>query len=338
MSLVRYIAKRIFALIPIVIGIIILTFFISRIMPGDPVLAYLQGISEPEIYQQMRHELWLDRPLIMQFTRYIKDTFTGNWGYSISINKGQDVWTLIMQRLPRTLDIAFFSLIIAIYLGIKTGTISATRRNKPHDVFIRIVSLIGVSMPVFFLGILFQFFFSNLIPIFPATGFKDMSYGDPKFITGFRIIDALITGEVYLITDYLFHLILPVLCLSFVTLAGITRQSRSSMLEVLGQDYIRTARAKGCEEKDIIRRHALNNSLIPTITVIGLNFASLLGGTVLIEVTFSLKGIGKLFVDAILNYDYWVINALILVIAILFILISLLIDIVYAILDPRIRY
>jgi peptide/nickel transport system permease protein len=338
MSLIRYFIKRVFSLIPVVIGIIILTFFISRIIPGDPVLAYLGESSDINLYERIRHELWLDRPLHVQFVRYIKDIFTGNWGYSISINAGKDVWSLIIERLPRTIDIAIFSLLIAVYLGIKTGTISSRYKNTPSDAIIRTFTMLGVSMPVFFLGVLFQYFFVILIPIFPSTGFKNIKYTDPQFITGFRIIDSLLSGEFYLITDYLFHLILPVFCLSFVTLAGITRQSRSSMLEVLGQDYIRTARAKGVKEKDVIRTHALKNSLIPTITVISLNFASLIAGTVLIEATFSINGIGKLLIDALFKLDYWVTNALIFIVAILFIIFSIINDITYAIIDPRIRY
>ncbi|MFW9826565.1 MAG: ABC transporter permease [Candidatus Thorarchaeota archaeon] len=338
MSLIKYLIKRIFTLIPVVIGIIILTFFISRIIPGDPVLAYLGESYEVEVYERIRHDLWLDRPLPVQFLRYIKDIFTGNWGYSISINAGQEVWSLIIQRLPRTIDIAIFSLIIAVYLGVKTGTISSRYKNTPSDALIRSFALIGVSIPVFFLGVIFQYFFVILIPIFPSTGFKNITYRDPKFITGFRIIDSLISGELYLITDYLFHLILPVFCLTLVTLANITRQSRSSMLEVLGQDYIRTARAKGVREKDVIRTHALKNSLIPTITVVSLNFASLIAGTFLIEATFSINGIGTLLIDALFKFDYWVTNAVIFIVAILFIIFSIINDIAYAIVDPRIRY
>jgi len=326
------------SLVPVLIGIIILTFVISRIIPGDPVLAYLGGSIDLDLYNQIKHELWLDRPMLMQFFRYFNDIFTGRWGHSVSINSGQDVWSLIMQRLPRTVDIAIFSLIIAVYLGVKTGTISSRHKNKSPDAILRGLTLLGVSIPVFFLGVLLQYFFVILIPLFPSSGFKTRSFIDPKFITGFRIIDAMISGELYLITDYLYHLVLPVFCLSFVTLAGITRQSRSSMLEVLGQDYIRTARAKGCEEKDVIRTHALKNSLIPTITIVGLNFATLMAGTVLIEATFGINGIGTLFLDALFKFDYWVTNALIFIIAVLFLIFSLINDIAYAIIDPRIRY
>ncbi len=338
MSLLKFVIKRIITMIPVITSVLILTFILSRMMPGDPVLAYLKGVPDLQIYQQIKHQLWLDRPLSIQFIRYIKDVFTGNWGYSVSINMGQDVWSLIMQRLPRTIDIAIFSMLIATFLGIKSGVISAAHRNNSKDTIIRGMALIGVSIPIFFLGLLLQYFLAYVVPIFPATGFKDMRYADPEFVTGFRVIDALISGEIYIILDYFYHLTLPVLSLAFITLAGITRHTRSSMLEILEQDYIRTARAKGCAEKDVINTHALKNSLIPTVTVVGLSFADLLAGAVLAEATFGLKGIGKLLIDSIREADYWVINALIFVIALMFVFINLAVDISYALIDPRIRY
>lgn len=343
--MIKYFVKRLISMIPVLLGVLTLTFFLSRFMPGDPALAFLhnrigiiQGFAVPEAYEQIRHELWLDRPLLMQYIKYIADLFSGNWGYSIAICQGQEVWSLIMERLPRTMDIAIFSMIIASFLGVKVGIVSATNRNKPKDTLIRGLALLGVSIPVFYLGTLLQYFFGYRLSWFPATGFKNAKYGNPQFITGFRIIDSLISGEVYFIPDYLYHLILPVSCLSFITLAGITRQSRSSVLEILEQDYIRTARAKGCSEKDVIYTHVKKNSLIPTVTVIGLNFASLLTGAVLTEVTFGLKGIAQLLIDSIYTSEYWVLNALVFIFTLIFISINLLTDIIYAFVDPRIRY
>ena len=344
MSLLKYIFRRFLAAIPVLIGILILNFILSRLLPGDPVLGYLlqTNISDPETfmerYEYMRRQLGLDDPLVVQFGRYVKDLMSGNWGYSVFINKGMDVWTMVLLRLPRTIDIAIFSILIAGIIGIKTGVISAVHRNKPKDIVVRTVSIIGVSIPIFYMGMLLQYFFVYILGWFPATGYKDYRFGNPTYITGFRMIDALLSGEIYIILDYLHHLFLPVMSLSFVTLAGISRQTRSSMLEVLDQDYIRTARAKGCYEIDVIRTHALKNSMIPTTTVIGLNFAGLLAGAVLAEITFGLKGIGKLFVDSILQADYWVTNAIIFVISVLFLIVSLAIDIAYSILDPRIVY
>ncbi|MBY9012723.1 MAG: ABC transporter permease [Candidatus Lokiarchaeota archaeon] len=339
MSMIKFIIRRLIAMIPVLFGTLTLVFVLSRLMPGDPILAYLpEGKIDPDLYAQMRHNLGFDLPIYVQYFRYLGDLFVGNWGYSISINKGQDVWSLIMQRLPRTVDIAIFSMLIAGFLGIKTGVISAVHRNKPKDTILRGLALIGVAIPIFFMGMLLQFTIGYLVPIFPTTGFKTYEYGNPEYVTGFRIIDAFLSGEFYMIGDYLYHLVLPVACLSFIILAGITRQSRSSMLEVLEQDYVRTARAKGCKEKDVINTHARKNSLIPTITVIGLSFAGLLSGAVLTETTFGLVGVGELLIASIRDVDYWVMNALVFIITIMFVSINLVTDIIYAMLDPRIVY
>lgn len=342
MSMLKYLFKRVLAMIPVTFGVMTLTFILSRMMPGDPVLAMLEaaGIAKPNPaqYNAMVKSLGLDLPIIIQYFKYIADLFTGNWGMSVSIARNQDVWALITQRLPLTIDLAIFSMIIAAVLGIKAGKISSTHRNKSSDTIVRSMALIGVAIPVFFLGMLLQFILGYIIPIFPTTGHKNFVYPDPQLVTGFYIIDSLISGEIYKIFDYLYHMILPVFCLSFITLAGITRQTRSSMLEVLEQDYVRTARAKGCKERDVVSTHALKNALIPTVTVIGLNFASLLTGAVLTESTFGLAGIGNLLINAIVLRDYWVLSAVVFLITLIFIVATLITDVLYGILDPRIRY
>jgi len=326
-------------MIPVLFGVLTLTFVLSRYMPGDPVLAYLPpGHVDPDLYRQIFRQLGLDRPLYEQYFRYLGNLFTGDWGVSISIVRGMNVWDLIMVNLPRTVDISLLSIIIAAFIGIKTGVISAKHRNKAKDTIFRGISLIGVAVPVFFLGMLLQYVLGYIFPIFPTTGFKTYSYPDPAFVTGFRWIDALISQEIYMITDYLYHLILPVFCLSFISLAGIVRQTRSSMLEVLEQDYVRTARAKGCKEKEVINSHARKNAMIPTVTVIGLSFAGLLAGAVLTETTFGLYGIGQLLVQAIANSDYWVLNGLVFFFSLIFVTINLITDLIYGVLDPRIRY
>ena len=344
MSLLKYIFKRLLAAIPVIFGVMTLTFILSRFMPGDPVLAYLpEGKIDWDLYEQLKRNMGLYDPLHIQYFRYLGDIFVGNWGVSQSIARGMPVWTLIMLKLPRTADIALFSIIIAAAVGIKTGIISASHRNKGRDTVLRGITLVGVALPVFFLGMLLQYTLGYLIridgvAIFPSTGFKTIIYTDPPAVTGFRIIDALISGQFYMITDYLYHLILPVFCLSFISLASIVRQTRSSMLEVLEQDYIRTARAKGCKEKDVINTHAKKNAMIPTVTIIGLGFGSLLTGAVLTETTFGLAGMGQLLIDAISNSDYWVLNGLVFFFALVFISINLITDVLYGILDPRIRY
>ncbi|MHA1823697.1 MAG: ABC transporter permease [Promethearchaeota archaeon] len=344
MSLLKYIVKRLLAAIPVLLGVMTLTFVLSRFMPGDPVLAYMpEGHINWAIYKQIKRDLGLYDPIFVQYFRYLGDLLVGNWGKSLSIAKGLPVWTLIMQRLPRTADIALFSIVIASIIGIKTGIISAAHRNKAKDTIARGITLLGVALPVFFLGMLLQYIFGYAIriddvAILPNTGFKTVTFEDPPFVTGFRIIDALLSRQLYMIPDYLIHLILPVFCLSFISLASIVRQTRSSMLEVLEQDYIRTARAKGCKEKDVINTHAKKNAMIPTVTIIGLGFGSLLTGAVLTETTFGLAGMGELLIDAIRNSDYWVLNGLVFFFALVFIAVNLITDVIYGILDPRIRY
>lgn len=338
MSMIKYILRRFLVMIPVLFGVLLITFVLSRMMPGDPVLAHLPQIYTLEQYNAALHRLGFDLPIWQQFFIYIGNLFTGNWGLSVSINKGQEVWELVWQRFPRTLDIALFSMIIASFIGIKTGVISATHRNKARDTILRGAALIGVSIPVFWLGLVLQLTLSYRLGLFPAIGYKDYTINDPPFLTGFRIIDSLVSGDWYMITDYLYHLALPVLCLSFITLASITRQTRSSMLEVLQQDYVRTARAKGCREKDVINKHAKKNALIPTVTVIGLNVGGLLGGAVLTETTFNLHGVGELLLRAIIDRDYYVINAIVFMVTIIFIAVNLFTDLIYAHLDPRIKY
>jgi len=342
MSLTKYIVRRVIAIIPIIFGVMTLTFFLSRMMPGNPVIALLQAQGVPNINEvviaKKMHELGLDQPLIIQYFRYLAELFTGNWGESISVATGTPVIEIILRRLPRTIDLAVFSMLIASFIGIKVGVISATNRNKTKDTVFRGIALIGVAFPIFFLGMLMQYFLGYRLDLFPTVGIKTVQYPFPEYVTGFIIIDSIIGGYFYLIGDYLIHLVMPVFCLSFVTLASIVRQSRSSMLEVLEQDYVRTARAKGCKEKDVINTHALKNSLIPTVTVIGLNFASLLTGAVLTETTFGIYGIGLTLVDAIEKTDYWLLNGVVFMMALIFVVTTLITDIAYGILDPRIRY
>ena len=342
MSLIKYIIRRIIVMIPVLFGVLTITFILSRMMPGDPITARLAaaGLHSPsdELVRQLRCQLGLCDPIIVQYFRYLGDLFTGHWGVSVSIVRNQPVWDLVMTRFPITIDLTVFSIIIASYLGTKAGVISAVHRNKTPDTIVRGLALVGVALPVFFLGMILQYTLGYQLGWFEPVGFLSAENEMPERITGFIIIDSFISGEWYLIGDYIWHMFLPVFCLSFLMLAGITRQTRSSMLEVMEQDFVRTARAKGCKEKTVIHSHALRNALIPTVTVIGLSIAGLLGGAVLTETTFAINGMGSLFIDAILQTDYWVIDALVFLITIIFITANLITDIIYGILDPRIRF
>jgi len=330
--------RRLLTLLPVLFGTLTLIFILSEFMPGDPTFAFLPQNFTLEQYLAIRRWLGLDDPLMVRYFRYMGDLFTGNWGRSLIVSQGAPVWDLVWERFPRTMELSLFSIIIASFIGVKAGVISARHRNKAKDTVIRGISLVGVAMPIFWMGTLLQYFLTYQIDLFPAIHFKTPWYGDPAQITGFRLIDSLLTGKIYLFTDALIHLILPVACLSFITLASITRQTRSSMLEVLQLDYIRTARAKGCIETDVIRTHALKNALIPTTTIIGLSFGSLLSGAILTETTFSLHGMGDLLVNAITRFDFYVLNASVFLISLTFVIINLFMDMIYGFLDPRIRY
>jgi len=338
MSMIKFIVKRLLALLPVLFGVIALTFILSRLMPGDPIIAHLPKNFTAEMYADMLSQLGLDKPILEQFVIYLGDLFIGNWGTSVTLAPGTLVWDLVLERFFRTFDIALLSIIIATFVGLKTGVISATHRNKPKDTILRGFALVGVAIPVFWMGMMLQYLLAFQIPLFPGIGYKSGGIGDPPVITHLRIIDCILAFDMVLLFDYIHHLILPVLCLSFITLASITRQTRSSMLEVLGQDYVRTARAKGCKEKDVIKTHARKNALIPTITIIGLNFGGLLSGAILTETTFNLHGLGELLLVSIQNTDYWVLNGIVFLTTITFIVINLAIDLIYGFIDPRIRY
>ena len=336
--MIKYILRRILASVPVLFGVLTITFILSRMMPGDPVLASLPDRFDPDDYTAAYIRLGLNLPIIQQYFLYIGKLFTGDWGLSYVLNQGQPVWEIVMERFPRTFDIAIFAIVIAAIIGLKTGVISATNRNKWKDTLLRGIALIGVSIPIFWMGLILQYFLAYQLDWLPTANYKTPGIGDPPIITLNRMLDALLAGQMYLITDYLHHLILPIFCLTFITIAGITRQTRSSMLEVLEQDYVRTARAKGCKERDVVNTHARKNALIPTVTVIGLNFGGLLSGAVLTETTFNLHGLGEALISAIQNTDYWLLNAIVFLTTLVFIVINLGTDLIYGFVDPRIRY
>ena len=318
--------------------------FIS--LPGDPIYALLEasGIQSPlpDQVAALRSRYGLDQPIIIQYIRNTFNMLSGNWGQSISLAPQTPVWELITLRLPRTIDLIILPGILMVILGIVIVLLrrkNLLKKRRPVlNKIVQILSIFGMALPIFFLGMFLQYTLAYQLELFPATYYKDLEIDDPPFITGFYVLDAIFAGQFWKIGDYLYHLVLPVFCLAFVTIAGILRQTRSSMLEVLEQDYVRTARAKGCKERTVIHTHALKNALIPTVTVIGLGFAGLLAGAVLTETTFNLNGMGSLLVEAIGLVDYWVINATVFIISIIFVLATLIVDLLYGILDPRIRY
>lgn len=314
-----YIIRRILYGLLVVILVTILIFFAMRLLPGDPLLIYmakesLQNYSPAEI-KELRHQYGLDKPVVVQYINWIGNSLHGNLGesyfYSLSVGK------LMMQRLPVTLYLGLLSLIVSTIVGIGSGIISAVRRGKWVDNIVTSLAYIGVTIPVFWLGILMIYVFGLKLKVLPITGFTSP-------FTDFGLSSR--------------QLVMPVICESIFGIASNARQVRSSMLEVIRQDYIRTAWAKGLRENTIIFKHAMKNSIIPVITLVGMGVSFIFGGSVLVETVFAIPGIGRLFVSSIFNHDYMLVQAIVLLIAIAVLLVNLLVDISYCWIDPRIRY
>ena len=310
----KYLIRRIFLAFFSLIGVITCVFLLLRALPGDPAELILGEYATPETLAQIRTKLGLNKPLYVQYLIFIKDMFQLDFGRSIVTR--QPVLNEIRWVMPFTIHLALAATAISSIIGVITGIISAKARNSLKDHFYRILSLIGISMPEFWFGILLVQAFSIRIKLFPAIG-------------GGREGDII---------SILLHLILPALALGMALAALTARMTRSSMLEVLGQDYIRTALAKGMSDTAALWKHALRNALIPIVTIIGLNMGRLLGGAVIIEMVFARPGLGKLLVDSIFARDYPMVEGIITVIATVFILVNLIVDLTYALIDPRIRY
>ena len=303
-----YIGQRAVATIPVLLGVSLLVFSMLQLVPGDPVRLMLSEFqSTPDQMARLRSQLHLDEPLPVQFGRFVWNASHGDLGASIRTRR--PVITEILDNLPSTLQLAVAGLLVATLLGVTLGIVAAVRQRSWLEVGSMLVALLGVSMPSFWLGLLLIFGFSLHWRLFPATGGGDVQ-----------------------------HLVLPAVTLGLGASAILARLTRSSMLEVLRQEYVTTARAKGLREFAVIGRHALKNALIPVVTIFGLQFGQLLAGTVVIETVFSRPGIGRLIVDAILNKDFPVIQGVVLVVAVSYVLVNLMVDLAYAMLDPRIRY
>ena len=340
MNLINYIIRRILIAILVLFGVLTLVFFISRmIMPAeDIVLSRLHfPFTDAQYYAEFAR-LGLDQPLFVQYIIFMGDLLSGDWGYSITIVSNSQVWDIIIQRLPRTIEITVICLLISIFIGIKLGKIGASNRNKTKDNVTRIITYFGVSVPAFLLATLFiQITLSTGTKLFPFFGYKSPRMGDPPTITYSRIIDCILTGNYEILLDYLYHLFVPLSAMIIVNLSTFTRLTRSNMLEVIQKDYIRTAWAKGCTKKKVYGKHALKNALLPTITAISLSVPRLFGGMVVIEVAFLLPGLGSLFYESLTRNDYGIFIVLLYLFGLIAIISNLIADISYAILDPRIR-
>ncbi|KGQ45989.1 ABC transporter permease subunit [Gallibacterium anatis] len=332
----RFIFKRVAMVIPTFIGITLLTFALIHLIPGDPIEIRMgeRGLS-PEVHQQMMHQLGLDKSLSEQYFDYLKGIAHGDFGTSFKNNV--PVLDEFLSLFPATIELAVFAILFAVIIGIPIGILAAIKRGSIFDHSVMAISLTGYSMPIFWWGLLLMLLVSVQWNLTPVSGRIDAEYWVDS-VTGFMLIDSWLSGEPGAFKSAVMHLILPSIVLGTIPLAVISRMTRSSMLEVLGEDYIRTARAKGLSSMRVIVVHALRNALIPVVTVIGLIVGQLLSGAILTETIFSWPGIGKWVIEAIRARDYPVVQSAVLIIATIIILVNLLVDLLYGVVNPRIRY
>jgi len=357
--MIQYTIRRLFLAIPVLLGILIVTFGLARMIPGDPCKAMLGEKATEQVCERFNERYGLDKPIPVQFGIYIGDILRGDFGDSIRFRR--PVTLILVERLPTTLELGGIAIIIAIIIGIPAGIISAVKRNSIADVLTMIGANMGVSMPVYWLGLMLAYVFALMLkdtPFWlPPTGrltagmvavpfyeVWNMSLEKETFMFKFMeffanmyIFNSIITGDWAVLKDTIKHLILPSLALSTIPMAIIARMTRSSMLEITRQDYIRAVRAKGLQEKLVVFKHTLRNALLPIITVIGLQVGTLFAGAVLTETIFGLAGVGRMLFEAITARDFPIIQGFTIVIAMGYVFVNLLVDLSYVFIDPRIR-
>ncbi|HSB80409.1 MAG TPA: ABC transporter permease [Candidatus Methylomirabilis sp.] len=331
------ICRRLLGTIPLILGVGVIVFAFMRLLPGDPVDIMMGkgGAVSAEEMAAQRREFALDQPLPKQLGLFLTRAAQGDLGTSFV--KRRPVARLIWETLPATLELAAAAVLLAVAVGVPVGVLAAIRRGSWLDRLSMAVTYLGVSMPAFWLGIVAIILFAVKLGWFPTSGRASMASLLIPPTTGFLIVDALLAGRVAAAWDALRHLILPAAALALAVAAILARMVRSSMLEVLRQDYVRTARAKGLGELRVLFRHAMKNALIPAVTVVGLQIGALLGGNMVVETVFGWPGMGRLAVDAIFNRDYPLVQGVVMVYAITFVLANLAVDLLYSVLDPKIR-
>ncbi|WP_269938816.1 ABC transporter permease [Arthrobacter sp. HY1533] len=334
----RYLASRLGSSAIVILALTIIVFILARVVPSDPAVIYVGPKAPQAELDRVHAELGLDRPLYVQYFSYLLGLVTGDWGNSLATKR--PVLEELATRLPSTLELIFAALFLAVVLGIVLGVVAARRPGKLTDAAIRFLSIGGISMPTFWLGLLLQVLFVGRLGLLPATGqfSNSIKYSDPvSTVTGFPLFDSLITGNWVAYTDGLEHLVLPAITLAAYPLGLIARMTRASMLEVQGQDYIFTANAYGLRQRAIVWRLALKNALPPTLTIVGLAAAYALTGTFFVEIVFNWPGIGAFATAAMLAVDYPVMMAITLLSAVGYLLTNVAVDLVQARLDPRVR-
>ena len=357
--MIQYIIRRLFLSIPVVLGILIVTFALVRMIPGDPCKAMLGEKATKEVCDRFTKEHGLDKSIPVQFAVYMGKILQGDFGNSIRYSR--PITVILVERLPMTLELGSLALALSIIVGIPAGIISAVKRNSVIDVVTMVGANMGVSMPVYWLGLMLAYVFAlwlkdtpfwlppsgrlaagvEAVPFYTAWGWdlpaESIRFHIVEFFSNMYVLNSIITQDWVVFRDAITHLILPSVALSTIPTAIIARMTRSSMLDVLRQDYIRTARAKGLIERWVILKHALRNAMLPIATIIGLELGILFGGAVLTESIFSLAGVGRMLFEAITARDFPIVQAFTVVIAVAYVLVNLLVDISYVFIDPRIR-
>jgi peptide/nickel transport system permease protein len=331
----KYVGRRLVQLVPVLLGVSVLVFFGMHLIPGDVVVLLLGEKASPSEIERLRHQLGLDQPIYIQYLHFLSDALRGDFG--VSIRTRQPVIWEIRQAVPVTMELSLAALLFAVVLGITIGVVSARRPHSAVDTGAMIFVLIGVSMPVFWTGIILLLVFGGILGWLPLGGILDTALTIRR-ITGMPITDSLVQGNWPAVRSAAAHLVLPAVTLGSALMATIARMARSSMLDVLNLDYVRTARAKGVAEGVVVRRHALWNALLPVVTLVGLHLGLLLSGAVLTETIFALPGLGRLTITSVLARDYPVVQAVVVIGAVIFVVANLAVDVLYAWLDPRIRY
>lgn len=331
----RKVGLRLLEAIPTVIGILVVCFLLTRALPGDPAAYFAGPMADAESIEQVRRNLGLDQPLPVQFVNYVTDLLTGNLGMAIST--GQPVVAELATRLPASLELTLGALLLSFLIAVPLGVMAATRPNTWVDHLCRFLVTAGVSLPTFFTGLALMYIFYYLLGWAPAPmGRIDMMYLPPETVTGFYTIDTLIAGDWETFRAAIAQMALPLITLALFTLAPIARMTRAAMLQTLGSEFLRTARAAGLNGRRVLVTYAFRNALLPVVTTLGMVFSFLLGANVLVEKVFAWPGIGSFAVEALVVSDYAAVQGFVLSMALLFVLLNLLIDVIYTLIDPRV--
>lgn len=357
--MIKYIIRRLLASLPVLFGVLLVTFVLARSIPGDPCKAMLGEKATAEVCERFNHERGFDRPIPVQFGIYMQELARGDFGDSIRFHR--PITQILIERLPVTVELGLAGLLIASLIGIPLGIISAIKHNSPVDVATMVGANIGVSMPVFWLGLMLAYIFALVlkdtpfwlppsgrlsagitsIPFYEVYGWqfkeKNLMTGVFEFFSNMYIFNSLITSDWKVLKDAVTHLILPSVALSTIPMAVIARMTRSSMLQVLGLDYVRTARAKGLAEQKVIMGHAFRNALLPIVTIVGLQLGVIFSGAILTETIFGLSGVGRSLYEAITARDFPIIQGFTVMVSVGYIMLNLLVDLSYGFFDPRIR-